>query len=189
MCSGLDPSVYPIPQPVRRVEWTRIKRRMFTTAQCDELIRFAETRGRYYRSGGKRIARNVEICYARPQDVAWAYEALAATFATENVWGFVLSAIVEPIRIQRYRRGGYTRHHTDYDYSTTDQSKITAIVPLVRRTSWEGGELFLGGTRVRSVPDQGDCLLFPSFAWHGVSPVTKGVRIVLSAWVAGPRLI
>lgn len=189
MSTGLDQSVYPVPQPVRRMKWTRIKRKLFTAAQCEELVRFAETRGRYYRSGGKRIARDVEICYVRPQDLGWAYEVLAATFATQNVWGFVLSAIVEPMRIQRYRRGGYTRHHTDYDYSSTDQSKITAIVPLVRKTAWEGGDLFLWGTKVRTGLDRGDCLLFPSFAWHGVSAVTKGVRIVLSAWVAGPRLV
>jgi len=189
MSTELDQSVYPVPQTVRRMEWTRIKRKLFTTAQCEELVRFAETRGRYYRSGGKRIRRNVEICYAGAQNLPWAYEALAATFATENVWGFVLSAIVEPLRIQRYRRGGYTRPHTDYDYSSTDQSKITAIVPLVRKTSWEGGDFFLRGRKIRTAPDRGDCLLFPSFAWHGVSPVTKGVRIVLSAWAAGPRLV
>lgn len=185
----LDQNLYPVPQLARRMDWTRTRRKLFTSNQCDALVRFAETKGRYYRSGGKRIDRDVEICYVSPQDVPWAYEKIAAVFANENAWGFVLSAIVEPIRIQRYKRGGHTRDHTDYDYASTDQSKITAIVPLVRRTSWEGGDFAIWGARIRRAPDKGDCLLFPSFAWHGVSPVTKGVRIVLSAWVAGPRLV
>jgi 2OG-Fe(II) oxygenase superfamily len=185
----LDETVYPVPLPIRRVEWTRIKRKLFTAAQCAELVRFAETKGRYYRSGSKRILRDVEICYAGAQDFPWAFEALAATFVTENVWGFALTSIVEQLRIQRYGRGGYTRGHTDYDYASTDQSKITAIVPLVRKTSWEGGDFLLRGKKIRASPDRGDCLLFPSFAWHGVSPVTKGERIILSAWVAGPRLV
>ena len=189
MYTELDDIFYPVPQPIRKTAWTRIRRKLFTSDQCDDLVRFAETKGRYYRSGGKRINRDVEICYVSPQDAPWAYEKIAAAFASENTWGFVLSAIVEPMRIQRYKRGGYSRNHTDYDYKSTDQSKITAIVPLVRRTSWEGGDFFVLGAKIRKTPDKGDCLLFPSFAWHGLSPVTKGVRIVLSAWVSGPRLI
>jgi hypothetical protein len=185
----LDDNVYPVPQPIRKMDWTRIKLKLFTSEQCDDLVRFAETKGRYYRSHGHRIDRKVDICYLSPRDAPWAYAKIASAFASENAWGFVLSAIVEPMRIQRYRRGGYTGHHTDYDYRSTDQSKITAIVPLVRKASWEGGDFFVRGARVRKMPDKGDCLFFPSFAWHGLSPVTKGARIVLSAWVAGPRLI
>lgn len=189
MGKKLDENIYRVPQLTRKIEWTRIRRSLFTPVQCDALVRFADTKGRYYRSGGKLIDRKVEICYVLPQDVPWAYEKIATTFATENVWGFVLSAMVEPMRIQRYRRGSYTGHHTDYDYESTDQSKITAIVPLVRRTSWEGGEFSLRGVRIRKTPDKGDCLVFPSFACHGLSVITKGARIVLSAWVAGPRLV
>src|SRR2546425_142642 len=189
MYMELDEDVYPVPQPIRQMDWTRIKRKLFTSDQCDALLRIAETQGRFYRSHGKSIDRDVHIRYLSPHDAPWAYKKIAAAFASENRWGFVLSAIVEPIRIQRYKRGGYTANHTDYDYRSTDQSKITAIVPLVRRSSWEGGDLFVMGAKVRRTPDKGDCLLFPSFAWHGVSPVMRGVRIVLSAWVAGPRLI
>jgi predicted 2-oxoglutarate/Fe(II)-dependent dioxygenase YbiX len=184
-----ESTLYPVPQPIRKAEWARIRRKLFTQRQCDDLVRFAETNGRYYRSGGKRINRNVEICYLLPQEAPWAYEKIAAAFASENIWGLVLSSIVEPMRIQRYRQGGFTRPHSDYDYRSSDHSKITAIVPLVGRTSWEGGDFLLQGTPIRRVPDKGDCLLFPSFAWHSLSPVTKGTRIVLSAWVAGPRLI
>jgi predicted 2-oxoglutarate/Fe(II)-dependent dioxygenase YbiX len=185
----LDPSVYPVPLPVRKTDWTRIRRRLFTAKECDELVHFAETGGRYYRSAGKRINRQVEICYLLPKHAPWAYEKIALVFAEENIWGFVLSSMVEPMRIQKYERGGYTRHHSDFDYKTTDQSKITAVVPLVKKACWEGGELFMQGSLIRAAPDKGDCLLFPSFAWHGLSRVTKGRRIVLSAWVAGPRLV
>lgn len=189
MPDDLERNVYPVPQPIRKLGWTQIRRRLFTSNECDSLARFAEAEGRYYRSGGMRTARDVEICYLWPKHALWAYERIASAFATENIWGFVLSTMVEPMRIQRYRRGGYTAHHTDYDYESTDQSKITATVPLVRRTSWGGGEFLLRGTKIRRAPDKGDCILFPSFACHGLSPVTKGVRIVLSAWVAGPRLV
>jgi len=130
----LDATVYPVPLPIRQLDWVHVKPKIFTSRQCDDLVRFAETKGRYYRSGGKRIKRDVEICYLSPAAAPWAFETIAQTFATENIWGFVLSAMVEPMRIQRYTRGGYTRPHMDYDYRTTDQSKITAIVPLVKKT-------------------------------------------------------
>jgi hypothetical protein len=185
----LDDHVFPVPQAVRKIEWTRIRRKLFTPAQCDDLVRFAETDGRYYRSVGRRINRDVKICFLQPRSAPWAYEKIATAFAEENIWNFVLSAMVEPMRIQQYLKGGYTRHHSDYDYRTSDQSKITAIVPLVRRGSWEGGDFFVQGRKIRATPDKGDCLFFPSFAWHGLSPVTKGTRIILSAWVAGPRLV
>lgn len=181
--------MYPVPQRYRTIQWIRIKRRLFTRAECDALVRLAESKGRYYKSAGKSITRKVEIRYVGVQNVPWAYKKLAETFATENVWGFVIAGIVEPLRIQKYKRGGYAGHHADYDYPSSDQSKITAIVPLVKRTSWRGGDFFIQGRRVRKALDVGDCLLFPSFAWHGVSRVHRGMRIVLSAWVAGPRLV
>jgi PKHD-type hydroxylase len=151
-------------------------------------VRFAEENGRYYRSGGKKVKRDVGICYLQPENAPWAFKKIARAFARHNVWGFALSGIVEPMRIQKYGIDGYTRPHTDYDYRTTDMSKITAIVPLVPSRSWSGGDLIIAERRVPRI-GRGDCLFFPSFAMHSVSPVTRGERIVLSAWAAGPRLV
>jgi hypothetical protein len=185
MYDRLAEIVFPLPQPVVMLGWFRVRRSLFSPRQCGDLVRFAEEQGRYYRS---RKNRDVAICYVRPKSVAWAFEKMAATLVKENVWGFLLSGIVEPMRIQKYDRGGYTNPHSDFDYSSLDQSKITAIVPLVKRDSWSGGQLSVAGTSVRPL-EQGDCVLFPSFARHAVSRVKKGTRIVLSAWAAGPRLV
>lgn len=183
-----DHVIYPIPLLVSSPGWIRVKRHLFTTKQCDDLVSLADERG-YHRARNKRIKRDLHICYLNLDDAPWAYEQMVYTFAAENIWGFVLTAMVEPMRILKYTQGGCNREHFDFDYRTDDQSKITAIVPLVGRSTWRGGRLSVA--RATSMPalDKGDCVLFPSFAPHAVSPVTKGTRIVLSAWAAGPRLV
>lgn len=184
----VDEIVYPVPQSIQKPGWFTVCRSLFSADQCRELIAFAEEHGRFYKSGGLRIKRDVQYCFLRPEDSAWAFQKIARAFARYNVWGFALSGIVEPMRIQKYGVDGYTRPHSDYDYTSTDQSKITAILPLVPARAWSGGELTVAGRRTLKV-DRGDCLFFPSFAWHEVSRVTRGERVVLSAWCAGPRLV
>ena len=41
--------------------------------------------------------------------------------------------------------------------------------------------------QVQELVNEGDLLIFPSYLWHRVTPVTKGVRKSLVAWVIGPQ--
>jgi predicted 2-oxoglutarate/Fe(II)-dependent dioxygenase YbiX len=182
-----DETLYPLPLRFRRSPRTQVRRRLFSAAECDALIRHAGE-GRFYRSTASRLSRQVDIRYLYPGDADWVYERLAQTFVNLNVWNFALTGIVEPFRVQRYMKGDFTREHADYEPDTSDRSKITAIVPLVQRSKWRGGRLMIGGIGAPRI-DQGDCLLFPSFMFHNVLPVVEGVRIVLSGWVAGPSLV
>ncbi len=184
----VDEIVFPVPQTIVKPGWTRVCRSLFSADECRDLLRFSEESGRYYRSGGKKIKRDVGICYVKPEDAPPAFAKIALAFARHNIWGFALSGMVEPMRIQKYGVDGYTRPHSDYDYTSSDQSKITAIVALVPSRSWSGGDLTVAERRVPRI-GLGDCIFFPSFAWHAVTPVTRGERIVLSAWAAGPRLV
>lgn len=180
--------VFPIPQAIERPGWVRIARALFSPAQCAELLEWTEEHGRAYRSGGRGIYRRVSFCYLKPEHASWAFEKLALAFVRHNAWGFALSGILEPMRIQKYGVADFTNPHSDYNYVTSDQSKITAVVPLVPARKWAGGRLIVAGRKIQGI-DRGDCVLFPSFAWHSVSPVTRGERVVLSAWAAGPRLV
>ncbi len=139
----VDEIVFPIPQAISKPGWFRIQRSLFSAEECGELVTFAEETGRYYRSGGKKVKRDVGICYLNPENAPWAFKKIARVFARHNVWGFALSGI--------------------------------------------GGDLTIAERRTPRI-GRGDCLFFP-FAMHSVSPVTRGERIVLSAWAAGPRLV
>ena len=49
-----------------------------------------------------------------------------------------------------------------------------------------------GYLKTQAVPlphfkDKGSALFFPSFSWHRVKPVTKGIRRALVVWFRGPK--
>jgi hypothetical protein len=165
----------------------RIVRKLLLPAECDQIVALSEGSGRRYRRSGRTLDARVEFRILRRSEAAWVYERFFETFQQENVWGFALSS-PGLIRVQRYTLGGYTAPHTDYDYSSGDFSKITAVVPLVKRSFWSGGNLFVGNAGRCPLIGQGDCLLFPSIAKHEVTRVTRGSRIVLTAWMEGPPL-
>lgn len=177
-----------MPVALRKGQWTRVRRKLLSDTECGGLVNWAAKQNRYIRSNGRQVDRNVEICYLYPSAAPSIFAKIARTFVEENIWGLALTTMIDPIRVLRYTRGSYSGQHTDFDYATADHSKITAIIPLVRRHAWRGGHIRIGNPRVSPSLDKGDCLLFPSFAMHEVTPVTAGTRIVLAAWVVGPPL-
>jgi len=69
--------------------------------------------------------------------------------------------------------------------------KLTAVLQLSDETAYEGGNLEFydlnenpDNTIVRK---QGSLIIFPSFYYHCVTPVTKGKRESITAWVDGPK--
>ncbi len=163
----------------------QVARRALTAAQCDQLLRYSKSNRRYYRStaGG---ARDAEIFYLYPNDLDWVFPLVLDVALANNIWHLEIAGIAHPMRIQRYSSGGFSDPHTDFDYESPDPSKITAIIPLVRRRSWSGGRLLIGNSaRSPTALEQGDCVLFPSFSMHSVTPVRRGTRVVLSAWLSG----
>jgi PKHD-type hydroxylase len=174
----------PIPIHARPLPQFVAARGLFTLSQCETLLE----KTRFYRSDSESFGRRVDISYLKPEQFGWVFAKIASVASRKNLWGLALSAISEPMRIQRYRRRDYSDPHSDYDYATPDHSKLTVIVPLVDRRDWEGGVLEIGNSFLAPRMQQGDAVIFPSFSLHRVTPVTSGVRIVLSAWISGPPL-
>lgn len=71
----------------------------------------------------------------------------------------------------------------------TGQRKLSAIIQLSDPADYDGGVLELD---VDSPPDpaalrrRGTLIVMPAFVWHRVTPVTRGTRHSLVAWMAGP---
>jgi PKHD-type hydroxylase len=174
----------PIPIRARPLPQFVAVRGLFTSSQCETLLE----KTRFYRSDSESFGRRVDISYLKPEQFGWVFTKIASVASRKNLWGLALSAISEPMRIQRYRRGDYSDPHSDYDYATPDHSKLTVIVPLVDRRDWDGGVLEIGNSFLAPRMQQGHAVIFPSFSPHRVTPVTRGVRIVLSGWISGPAL-
>jgi PKHD-type hydroxylase len=65
--------------------------------------------------------------------------------------------------------------------------KLSIVVQLTDPKDYKGGELqlFEGGDPIVITKQQGMVTLFPSYMLHQVTPVTKGMRHTLVAWIGG----
>jgi len=180
--------VEPVPNLGHMLPEFSVQRRVLTPRQCEHLAEGNLLRGRYYRSNSKSLTKRVHIAYVYPKQARWLFSKISFLAAKRNIWGLALSAITEPMRVQRYGRGDYSDVHTDYDYTDCDYSKLTIVMPLVDPREWEGGALEIGNSLAMPRLSRGDAVVFPSFTPHRVSRVLRGTRIILSAWVSGPLL-
>lgn len=179
------PLLEPVPVLASAMPEFVIQRNALTLHQCEELVSLVR---RFYRSNSRHITKRVDIAYVYPAEAPWLFSKVAKVGATRNVWDLAISAITEPIRIQRYRRGDYSDLHCDYDYTGRDHSKLTITIPLIDPSEWQGGKLEIGNGLVTPNLRRGDAVVFPSFSPHRVTRINRGARIVLSAWLSGPPL-
>jgi PKHD-type hydroxylase len=114
--------------------------------------------------------------------------------ANKDFWNFNLLNSPENIQYTEYRSN--TKSHYDWhqDYSSTTYRKLSIVLQLSDPSEYEGGDLEIW------IPDpktkkkdavttlskqKGSIVVFPSYLWHRVTPVTKGIRKSLVWWVGG----
>lgn len=116
--------------------------------------------------------------------------------ANRNVFGFDINYL-PPMQFTTYdsaEEGHFNWHHDVFfsdhnrERSTMTHRKLSAVILLSDPESYVGGDFEMEahpppGDAFRK---QGAMLVFPSFFKHRVTPVTKGVRHTLVAWMEGP---
>jgi PKHD-type hydroxylase len=95
-----------------------------------------------------------------------------------------------------FNLNSYEKHNNEYPYhldknccGSMNDIKLTSILNI-SLDPYQGGEFeFFTGKdeRVTNVDITGSLLVFPSFLYHRVKPVTSGKRITISAWFTGPN--
>ncbi len=171
---------------------------VFTTQECTDIIRMVQARSLTQAGlvGGDRHAdiRRTQIAWLDDQgDAAWVFHRLVDTVITSNRdhFCFDLTEFSERMQIARYdaSESGHFDWHVDVgEGALAAKRKLTFVVQLSPDTDYEGGDLECngcGGLHSAS-RDQGKGLLFPSFALHRVTPVTRGHRFSLTTWIHGP---
>jgi PKHD-type hydroxylase len=119
------------------------------------------------------------------------YSVLAANL--QQGWNFDIQG-VQPLQLSKYTVGEKYSWHMDYDHKEQAR-KLTFNVVL--NDDYEGGEFqFSWGSpsapyRKRVIKEEamktpGRIVVFPSYYYHRVTPVTKGVRYSLTGWAYGP---
>ena len=121
----------------------------------------------------------------------WIYEKLSSVVSSLNVqfFNFDLIGFGEDIQLTNYhenKQGNYTWHQ---DFGNGVSRKLSLVLQLSEPTEYEGGELQLltNKTPIIMKKERGLITVFPAWTLHQVTPVVKGTRQSLVAWVSGPE--
>ena len=144
----------------------------------------------------------------RSSKIAWIYSTDSWVFReltpildyANRAWGFNISRY-ENIQFTEYEPRGHYTWHNDSMKNPMNlknmQRKLSMIVQLSKPENYEGGELRFNLRGLDSCLDdnlmgpppefkqQGSIVIFPSFLWHKVEPITKGLRHSLVMWALG----
>lgn len=122
----------------------------------------------------------------------WLFKKLSDVVSTLNsqFYGFDLTGFGEPIQLTNYDGidNGMYGWHQDYGGNQISR-KLSLVLQLTDPSEYEGGNLqmFSGGGKILNIKKQrGLIVVFPSYQYHQVTPVSQGKRQSLVAWISGP---
>lgn len=118
----------------------------------------------------------------------WLYRDIADRVGRYNQFGyqFHLSGMYSDLQLLEYKEGGHYDWHVDIGSGEASLRKLSVIIQLSPPDSYEGGDvIFNTGTEFTLPRKQGTLAIFPSYVLHKVTPVTKGKRYALVAWIQG----
>lgn len=123
-------------------------------------------------------------------DIVDMFHALNRTSFGVDLWQ------LHELQFTQYDAGdeGYYDWHNDVMWGSTNLShrKLSMVIQLSDPETYEGGDLemeplYLEPPNPIALRKQGSMIVFPSFLKHRVTPVTKGTRYSLVAWMEGPK--
>ena len=141
---------------------------------------------------------------------AWLYKEIYPYIFRANKyagWNFDYE-VSEAFQFTKYKLGQHYDWHNDswakpYNKPNSNQHgkirKISMTLQLTDGSEYEGGELQFDFRNydphmrdtskhvvtVKEILPKGSIVVFPSFVWHRVQPITKGVRYSLVLWTLG----
>jgi len=127
------------------------------------------------------------------KEVKWIFDKVSAEILELNnrCWNYDLYGF-ETIQYTIYKPENYYNWHMDCALgpSHNPEPPRKLSMTLLLNDNFEGGEFqfFTGDEKPQSVEMKaGTIIVFPSFLYHRVTPVTNGVRNSLVVWVLGPK--
>lgn len=115
------------------------------------------------------------------------------TMSNRSNFGIDVENQIHQLQFTEYHgvtNGKYDWHHdVFFDSPAPYQRKLSVVVQLSEPTDYEGGEFEffnIPTPTAEQFKPRGSVLVFPSFFYHRVLPVTSGERISLVSWIDGP---
>lgn len=183
---------------------------LFTAAECDRIILQAEASGKF--KAAQVMMQDGQVGVEETHCLA----SMAAFWPGSELHTFVKERLAERVQLinQHYRFAlfepfdnrfipnvGVLRYdgvnkskfdpHVDVGgQHGVEYRKLSVVVPLNAASEYEGGRLIIDtGEKFDAMVHHqiGDAVIFPSFAMHGVTPVTAGKRYSLVTFLQGPH--
>lgn len=166
----------------------------FTPTELDAIVNIGNACAleRGNTGGGMNThVRDSYVTFLFPNEVtSWIFQKLAGliTAANGQFFGFDLYSMEQGLQFTRYEAPG---EHYDWHIDRgvgVGIRKLSMTMQLSDPDDYEGGdlELWYGGEPVIASKERGMITFFPSYVMHRVTPVTKGTRYSLVAWISGP---
>jgi PKHD-type hydroxylase len=100
-----------------------------------------------------------------------------------------------PIQFTEYYgsdNGEYKSHQDVFWITDTPRHrKVSVVTQLSPKSNYDGGEFVFDNLNEQPpqevIQKQGSVIAFPSFVYHSLRPVTRGVRFSLVGWFEGPK--
>lgn len=126
------------------------------------------------------------------EHTSWIYERLQDLIDQNNKQYFNFDlTMIENLQFTYYNaeeEGCYHKHVDPLYWNLPHNRKLSIVTQLSCPDEYEGGELnlFTSNEPTTIKKEKGMIVSFPSYILHEVTPVTKGERYSLVAWVHGP---
>ena len=112
-----------------------------------------------------------------------------------NFWNFdirYINFMEDGPAVFKYPIGGKFTWHIDFTSASANR-KLAYSIQLSDTNDYEGGDLeFFDGDdtgkkeKDPQLREKGNIIVFPTYSWHRITPITKGIRYAIVGWVHGP---
>ena len=128
--------------------------------------------------------------------IDWLFERVRdkVIWANSNHYHFDLHGLWQQINYLQYDEPktpddipGHYDWHQDFGGGESSQRKLSVVIQMTDPSEYDGCRLELHNETAfdPGVIGQGSMIVFPSWAVHRVTPITRGQRRALVSWVAG----
>ena len=170
---------------------------------CQRLIKLGKGKWNQAQTDGSK--QRIESLYnIRKSDVVWVND----QWVYDLIWPYMMTAneqagwkynivAAETCQVTRYTKDGFYVMHKDgmgshEEVINEPENKVLhgnvrkLSMTIVLNSNFEGGDFEIAGNEMISKLEEGSVIVFPSFMFHRVAPITKGIRYSLVAWFVGP---
>lgn len=126
-------------------------------------------------------------------EYSWVYEKLSMVISNINAqfFNYDITGFGEAIQLTNYESTDHGTYgwHTDRGHGGGTSRKLSLVMHLSHPNEYEGGNLQLleSSDPINVEQERGTIQIFPSWMLHRVTPVTRGTRQTIVAWITGPN--